>query len=102
MPRALHGDLARAAEREGTSLNRFIIDTLASAVGSRPTGANGAGETDAEPGAQPTGARDSAPKEERRFRLGSNALLLVLAINFVVVVLAGAVALGLLIFAWQS
>ena len=36
MPPGLHGELARAAEREGTSLNGYIIARLAEAVG-RPS-----------------------------------------------------------------
>jgi hypothetical protein len=33
MPSGLHGQLARAAEREGTSLNGYIIARLGEAVG---------------------------------------------------------------------
>jgi hypothetical protein len=33
MPPGLHGELARAAEREGTSLNGYIIARLGEAVG---------------------------------------------------------------------
>jgi hypothetical protein len=36
MPERLHGDLARASERAGVSLNSYINDVLAAAVGSRP------------------------------------------------------------------
>jgi hypothetical protein len=36
MPRTLHADLARAAEREGTSLNQFITAALATRIGSGP------------------------------------------------------------------
>jgi hypothetical protein len=32
MPPALHGELARAAEREGTSLNAYITQTLSDAL----------------------------------------------------------------------
>src|SRR4029453_19678872 len=35
MPRTLHAELTRLAEREGVSLNQFITDALASAVGWR-------------------------------------------------------------------
>jgi hypothetical protein len=40
MPPDLHGDLAQAAERDGTSLNAYITRVLADAVGgsSRPSG----------------------------------------------------------------
>jgi hypothetical protein len=44
MPSELHGELARAAERDGTSLNQYITRTLAQAVGSPGAGeASGAG-----------------------------------------------------------
>jgi HicB family len=33
MPRTLHAELARAAEREGTSLNQFITSALSRTVG---------------------------------------------------------------------
>jgi hypothetical protein len=36
MPPGLHGELARAAEREGTSLNGYIIARLGEAVGRSP------------------------------------------------------------------
>lgn len=36
MPPGLHGELARAAEREGTSLNGYIISRLGEAVGRSP------------------------------------------------------------------
>lgn len=35
MPESLHADLARASEKAGVSLNGFINDALASAVGGR-------------------------------------------------------------------
>jgi hypothetical protein len=37
MPESLHADLARASERAGLSLNAFINDALATAVGRRET-----------------------------------------------------------------
>ena len=39
MPPGLHGELARAAEREGTSLNGYIIARLGEAVGRTEDGA---------------------------------------------------------------
>jgi HicB family len=35
MPESLHGDLARASERAGVSLNAYINDALAATVGRR-------------------------------------------------------------------
>src|SRR4029079_6116932 len=42
MPRSLHAELTRASEREGTSLNAYIVATLASAVAWRRDGAGAA------------------------------------------------------------
>ena len=39
MPESLHADLARASEQAGVSLNGFINEALANAVGRRPTAA---------------------------------------------------------------
>jgi hypothetical protein len=41
MPPGLHAELARAAEREGTSLNGYIIARLGEAIG-RPSDRNSA------------------------------------------------------------
>jgi len=41
MPPGLHGELTRAAEREGTSLNGYIITRLGEAIG-RPVDRDGA------------------------------------------------------------
>jgi hypothetical protein len=42
MPEALHADLARAAQREGMSLNAYITDVLAKTVGGKtPPAARG-------------------------------------------------------------
>jgi hypothetical protein len=38
MPQTLHAELARLAERESVSLNQFITDVLAGALGWRATG----------------------------------------------------------------
>jgi hypothetical protein len=44
MPQSLHSELARAAEREGVSLNAYITSALASSVGWRSeTGEGGGG-----------------------------------------------------------
>jgi len=37
MPRSLHRDLARRAEKEGVSLNQFMVVALARAVGEEPS-----------------------------------------------------------------
>ncbi|MCP9484675.1 MAG: type II toxin-antitoxin system HicB family antitoxin [Gaiellaceae bacterium MAG52_C11] len=83
MPRTLHAELARAAEREGTSLNGFITGSLASTIGWR-----------GEDGDSP--ALSSAPAGRRQTRL----LLAVLLANAVVVGVAAVAAVGILLLAW--
>jgi antitoxin HicB len=103
MPRTLHAELTRASEREGVSLNQFITDVLAAAVvwRSRPTsGAPGARSTGPiqTPGAESlTAELDAAPPPRRD---SSRLVPLALAANFVVVGVAGIVAVVVLIAAW--
>ncbi len=92
MPSTLHEQLALAAEREQVSLNRLVTDTLAASV---------AVEATAEPPrhSQPDPALTLEPP---RGRDGSpRALRLALATNLVVVVVAGLVALALLVLALE-
>jgi hypothetical protein len=79
MPQSLHADLAEAAEREEVSLNQFITNTLAAAVGWHTEG----GELPAAP---------QAPEPPRW-------LPAALVTNIIVIVIAGAVALALLVIA---
>ncbi len=95
MPKTLHGQLARAAEQEGVSLNQFITSALASAVtwrGLHPASKN----------SQPTGV-SLEQTEESDFRrwLRENLLLAALIANFVVVAVAGIIAIGVLAAAWN-
>ncbi|HJR95384.1 MAG TPA: toxin-antitoxin system HicB family antitoxin [Gaiellaceae bacterium] len=78
MPATLHDELARAAEREGVSLNQLITGVLASSVAWR------------------SAARADAEAVDR----SRNLTRTVLAANFAVVVLAALVALALLLTAW--
>ena len=78
MPQSLHSALARAAEREGVSLNQFIASTLADAVGQ--------------------GSDSAAPQERVRSR--PSGLALALLVNAVVVVVAALVAVAMLVLAW--
>jgi len=77
MPRALHGDLAQAAEREGVSLNRLIVTRLSRSLAEPP-------------------ARQADPRPERR-----SILRYALAANLVVLVLTAAVAVTLLVTAYR-
>jgi hypothetical protein len=83
MPSELHGELARAAEREGTSLNQFITRSLAGTVGW-----NGAGQMQQEAPSTATRRRDT--------------VTLVLVANAVAVGLAAVAAIAILLVAWQS
>ncbi len=91
MPKSLHAELAQAAERDGTSLNGFIVAALSGAVGWR------APERDdpAPRAAAPLERSQSRPDAER-------GLTRVLKINLVVLAVAIAVAVALLITAWQG
>ncbi|HEX6652522.1 MAG TPA: sigma-70 family RNA polymerase sigma factor [Thermoleophilaceae bacterium] len=79
MPQSLHAELAEAAEREEVSLNQFITNTLAASMGWHVEGG------------EPPGARP-APETP-------GWLPAALVTNIVVVVIAGLVALALLIVA---
>jgi len=79
MPPDLHGELAQAAEREGTSLNGFIITRLGESVGR--LGENGSP-------AQPA--------------ISSQTLRRLLIANVVTVALASIAALAILLVAWLA
>jgi hypothetical protein len=57
MPESLHAELAKASQAEGVSLNAFITDVLAGAVGRQASGQRPRGRsrraTEAAPGAAP-------------------------------------------------
>jgi antitoxin HicB len=92
MPNTLHAELARRADHEGVSLNQFIVGALSGAVGWMRDAA------DAEPVDRTAGPRTpaGAPRPPAR------AARIALAVNLVVVVLAGAAAIALLVAAWQG
>jgi antitoxin HicB len=105
MPRTLHGELTRAAEREGVSLNQLITDVLASAVNWQGAGERRAGTRKSkttltqEPGEQGLMARPTDDATHRG-RDSQRVLILVLAANFVVIVVAAIVAIFVLVAAW--
>jgi hypothetical protein len=78
MPPDLHGELAQAAERDGTSLNGYIIARLGEAVGRTPEGGMAGGS----PG------------------LSAVTLRRLLIANVVTVALASVAALAILLVAW--
>ena len=82
MPRALHDELAVAAEREGLSLNRFITGILTSSV---------------------RGHDDELPESSKlEAREVPRWLPAAIVANIVVVVVAALVAVVLLVIAWQN
>ena len=83
MPRSLHAELTRASEREGTSLNAYIVAALSASVAWRRPG-------------------DGAVPGERADRPPARGLSLALKANLVVLAIAAAVAIALLITAWQG
>jgi hypothetical protein len=85
MPASLHDELAIAAETEGVSLNQFITSRLAEAV---------EWEQDDEGG--------SSRRRPWNRAVPSRLTWLALAANLAVVVIAGAVAIALLVVAWQQ
>ena len=87
----LHQQLAQAAEREQVSLNRFVTDALAESV----TGQGGR-----EP--PPTPIPTPAPGPAGSARNQRRTLRMVLAANIVLVVLAGTIAVVLLVLALQQ
>ena len=105
MPRTLHGDLTRASEREGVSLNQFITDVLAAAVAwrGRSEGATAPASTrtplNQAPGADSLVAEPSAARRGR-VRRPNDLVTAALAANFVIVGIAGIVAIIVLVAAW--
>ena len=81
MPRSLHAELVRTSEREGTSLNAYIVAALSASVAWRRSGDGGAPGGAAEP---PAGS----------------GLSRALMANLVVLAIAAAIAIALLITAW--
>ena len=84
MPAGLHGELARASDREGVSLNQFITNVLAGAVGW--------GREDA------TAARGGTATSRPRSRW----LTFLLAANLVLVAAAAISAIVFLVAAWLN
>jgi RNA polymerase sigma-B factor len=92
MPSTLHEQLALAAEREHVSLNRLVTDTLAASVASSPP-------VKASDGPQP--APEITLEPQRGERGAPRALRVALATNLAVVVVAGLIALALLVLALE-
>jgi predicted RNase H-like HicB family nuclease len=104
MPKTLHADLTRASEREGVSLNQFITDVLASAIvwRGRTDGTQAGAEAPSSP-LQAPGAEglttERGAASRRRVR-NATLITVALAANFIIVAIAGIVAILVLIAAW--
>jgi RNA polymerase sigma-B factor len=83
MPESLHAELAKASQAEGVSLNAFITDVLAGAVGGKESGLRSRG--------RPRHVTEAAPAATPRRLLPS-----LLVANLLVVGAVGIVALVLL------
>jgi hypothetical protein len=79
MPKPLHAELAARSDREGVSLNQWIVAALSAAVANR--------------GEQDSGARGPHSM--------SRELRMALIVNAVVVAAAAAVAIVVLVYAWN-
>jgi antitoxin HicB len=103
MPRTLHADLTRASEREGVSLNQFITDVLAAAVVWRARAEGSAAPGNPTPLNQAPGAdsliADPSATRRGRVRRSTNLVTAALAANFVIVGIAGVVAIIVLLAA---
>lgn len=83
MPESLHAELAKSSQSEGVSLNTFITEVLASAIGWEGSGLRARGK--------PRRPAEGAPAASRRRLLPS-----LLVANLLVVGAVGVVALVLL------
>jgi RNA polymerase sigma-B factor len=98
MPKPLHEQLARAAEQEQVSLNRFVTDVLTAAVAEGDVGKPLA--TTRKDGPDPVVGSHRVLMVGTQ-RVSARSFRLALATNLVVVILAGAVAVVLLVLALQ-
>jgi RNA polymerase sigma-B factor len=113
MPSTLHEQLVQAAERDDTSLNRYVTDVLARAVTApvsaqdpEPAVAQGPPAPTVTESVSPSPKHDesASPATQRRARSPrptAHALQVALATNLVVVVLAALIAVALLVLALQ-
>jgi antitoxin HicB len=106
MPQSLHGELTRAAEREQVSLNQFITDALAGAVGWRAAGGTSrpvVRRLDAEAldelDEQLESEEGQAPPPASRSR--SRVAAIARAANFALVAVTAVAAVLILIIAWK-
>jgi RNA polymerase sigma-B factor len=97
MPPSLHSELARAAEREGVSLNTLVTGALAGAVGWRDGRAERTSAVVASDPGDGTPDAANAPASRRRTMVS-----VALAANFAIVAIAAILAIALLVVAFQG
>jgi antitoxin HicB len=109
MPQTLHAELSRVAEREGASLNQFITDVLAGALGWRVPPTERASSrfgprVAVAPRAIGDGEQQLTGEPELpstlRHRRSTSFVTAALVVNFVLVALAAIVAIVVLFAAW--
>jgi RNA polymerase sigma-B factor len=98
MPRSLHAELSRAAERDEVSLNRFIGNSLQTALASPGRAAGDDTEHAAGDGQAGRGVSSRVPAVGSS---GPGLLRLAIVINLIVVLTAGVVAVIVLLVASQ-
>ena len=97
MPPSLHSHLARLSDREKVSLNTLIVGILSGAIAWRQTGERTGSPGAADPGVDGDGAAAAAPVPTPTAARRERLLSLALTANLVIVVIAGLLAIGLLI-----
>ena len=108
MPQTLHAELSRVAEREGASLNQFITDVLAGALGWRVPPRAGRIATRPVQAVAPRAIGDGEKEltgepelpSTMQHRSSTSFVTAALVVNFVLVALAAIVAIVVLIAAW--
>ncbi len=93
MPQTLHAELARIAEREKVSLNQFITDVLAGALGWRTTGQ----KTRVGRAVRPLEVGNEAEQGTAASAGGSRFSSTLLVVNGILVALAAVVAIVVLV-----
>ena len=98
MPRSLHAELSRAAERDEVSLNRFIASSLQTALASP---GRAAGDDAVHAAGDDQAARGVSRRVPAFGSSGPGLLRLAIVINLIVVLTAGVIAVIVLLVASQ-
>jgi antitoxin HicB len=92
MPQTMHAELARAAERERVSLNQFITDALAGALGWRaPSRATPRATRSVPPGgdaAAPAGPKVKGPRVSNAVFIANGVIVAIAAVLAIIVLIA--------------